>query len=75
MLKTVKINKCRLCSSNRLYEIHKFGNLYVSNFVNKNNIKNGLKAPLTLTYCSKCTLLQLAHFSSSRINVQRFLLV
>ena len=72
MLKTVKINKCRLCSNNRLYEIHKFGNLYVSNFVNKNNIKNGLKAPLTLTYCSKCTLLQLAHSAPQELMYRGF---
>ena len=37
-LKTIKIKKCRLCSSSILKMIHSYGNLYVSNFVPKNKI-------------------------------------
>ena len=44
--KTIKIKKCRLCSHNKLTKVYDFGNHYVSNFVSKNNIKKGIKAPL-----------------------------
>ena len=33
--KTFKIKKCRLCHSPKLKQIHNFGNVFVSNFVNK----------------------------------------
>ena len=72
MLKTIKINKCRLCHSKELYEIHKFGNLYVSNFVNKKNIYNGVRAPLNLIYCMNCKLLQLSHSAPQEIMYRRY---
>ena len=40
--KTIKINKCRLCFNKKLKKIHNFGNHYVSNFVDKKNIKKGI---------------------------------
>ena len=69
---TFKINKCRLCFSNELKKIHSFGNLYVSNFVSKNNINKGIKAPLNLVYCKKCKLLQLEHSAPQEIMYKRF---
>ena len=49
--KTIKIKKCRLCSNKKLKKIYNFGNHYVSNFVKKPFIKEGIKAPLSLVYC------------------------
>ena len=46
--KTTKIKKCRLCKNDKLKQIYNFGNLYVSNFVSKISIHNGVKAPLNL---------------------------
>ena len=37
--KTFKIKKCRLCHNPKLKQIHNFGNVFVSNFVNKKDIK------------------------------------
>ena len=56
-----KVKKCLLCKNKKLKKIFSLGNLFVSNFVKKAKIKKGPKAPLTLMYCSKCTLLQLSH--------------
>ena len=51
-LKTKKIKHCLLCKSKNIKKIFSLGNLYVSNFVKKNNIKKGLKAPLKLLFCN-----------------------
>ena len=55
--RTRKIKKCRLCSNKKFLRIHDFGNHYVSNFVSKNNINKGIRAPLNLIYCNNCKLL------------------
>ena len=70
--KTFKIKKCRLCHNPKLKQIHNFGNVFVSNFVNKKNIKNGVKAPLNLVYCKKCQLLQLEHSAPQEIMYKKF---
>ena len=70
--KTFKIKKCRLCHNPKLKQIHNFGNVFVSNFVNKKNIKKGVKAPLNLVYCKKCQLLQLEHSAPQEIMYKKF---
>ena len=45
-LKNKKVKKCLLCGNNNLRSIFSLGNLYISNFVSKKDIKKGLKAPL-----------------------------
>ena len=70
--KTIKIKKCRLCSYNKLTKVYDFGNHYVSNFVSKNNIKKGIKAPLNLVYCKNCKLLQLEHSAPQEIMYKKF---
>ena len=70
--KTIKIKKCRLCFSKKLKKIHDFGNHYVSNFVDKKHIKQGIKAPLKLVYCKKCKLLQLEHSAPQEIMYKKF---
>ena len=70
--RTIKISKCRLCSHEKLLKIHSFGNLYVSNFVSKKDINNGIKAPLNLVYCKNCKLLQLQHSAPQEIMYKKF---
>ena len=70
--KTKKIKYCLLCKNKKLKSIFSLGNLFVSNFVNKNSINKGVKAPLNLVYCSKCTLLQLSHIAPQELMYKRF---
>tara|TARA_B110000196_G_C21146482_1_gene666887 strand:- start:915 stop:2132 length:1218 start_codon:yes stop_codon:yes gene_type:complete len=70
--KTKKISKCRLCSNKKLINVFNYGNLYVSNFVNKNSIHKGIKAPLNLVFCKKCSLLQLSHSAPQEIMYKKF---
>ena len=70
--KTKKIKHCLLCKSKKLKEIFSLGNLFVSNFVIKNRIKKGIKAPLILLYCKNCTLIQLSHIAPQEIMYKRF---
>ena len=70
--RTIKISKCRLCSHKKLLKIYSFGNLFVSNFVSKKDIYNGVKAPLDLVYCKKCKLLQLRHSAPQEIMYKQF---
>ena len=70
--KTKKIKCCRLCKNKKLIKLHDYGNHYVSNFVEKKNIHNGIKAPLILVYCKKCKLLQLQHSAPQEIMYKKF---
>jgi len=70
--RTRKIKKCRLCSNKKFLRIHDFGNHYVSNFVSKNNINKGIRAPLNLIYCNNCKLLQLEHSAPQEIMYKKF---
>ena len=40
--KTKKINHCLLCKNKNIKEVFSLGNLFVSNFVKKKDIKNGI---------------------------------
>ena len=70
--KTRKIKHCLLCKNKSIKKIFSLGNLFVSNFVNKKNIKNGIKAPLNLLYCKNCSLIQLSHIAPQEIMYRRF---
>jgi len=70
--RTKKITKCRLCHYKKLTQIYNFGNHYVSNFVQKKNIKKGVKAPLNLVYCKNCQLLQLEHSAPQELMYKKF---
>ena len=61
-----------LCKNNNLRIIFSLGNLFISNFVKKNKINKGIRAPLKLMYCSKCTLLQLSHIAPQEIMYKKF---
>ena len=71
-LKTKKIKHCLLCKNNKIKEIFSLGNLFVSNFVKKSDIKKGIKAPLKLFYCNHCSLIQLSHIAPQEIMYKRF---
>jgi hypothetical protein len=71
-MKTKKTKHCLLCKNKNIKEIFSLGNLFVSNFVKKKNIKKGLKAPLNLLYCNKCSLIQLSHIAPQEIMYKRF---
>ena len=70
--RTKKVKKCLLCKNNNLKKIFSLGDLFISNFVKKNKINKGIKAPLTLMYCPKCTLLQLSHIAPQEIMYKKF---
>jgi len=70
--KVKKINHCLLCKNKKIKNIFSLGNLFVSNFVNKKEILKGIKSPLNLKYCNKCTLVQLSHIAPQEIMYKRF---
>ena len=70
--KTKKIKSCLLCKNLKIKKVFSLGNFFVSNFVNKNEINKGIKAPLTLLYCPNCTLLQLSHIAPQELMYKRF---
>ena len=71
-LKTKKVKYCLLCKNKKIKEIFSLGNLFVSNFVKKKDIKKGIKAPLKLFYCNNCSLIQLSHIAPQEIMYKRF---
>jgi len=60
-METITRKTCRLCGSNRLQDVFSLGEQYINDFVPKERINKGLKAPLEVVMCKKCTLLQLRH--------------
>ena len=70
--KIKKVNHCLLCKNRKIKKIFSLGNLYVSNFVKKEQINKGVKSPLTLMYCPNCTLIQLSHISPQEILYKGF---
>jgi NDP-4-keto-2,6-dideoxyhexose 3-C-methyltransferase len=71
-LKNKKIKHCLLCKNKYLKNIFSLGNFFVSNFVGKDKIKKGIKAPLNLLHCKKCSLIQLSHIAPQEIMYKRF---
>ena len=70
--KTKKVKHCLLCKNKKIKEIFSLGNLFVSNFVKKKDIKSGIKVPLKLMYCINCSLIQLSHIAPQEIMYKRF---
>ncbi|MGV8151745.1 MAG: class I SAM-dependent methyltransferase [Candidatus Nanoarchaeia archaeon] len=52
-------DNCRVCNSKNMSELFSLGNLYISNFVEKG--ETGPRAPLDMTFCNNCSLVQLKH--------------
>lgn len=53
-----KINRCRLCGSDKLQYLFSLGEHYVNDFVDEKNIKSGPRCPITLLLCGYCSLVQ-----------------
>ena len=60
-LEVVKHTSCRLCKSKELTEAFSIGNQFINDFVDKEDIGKGRKAPLDLMICNSCSLIQLRH--------------
>lgn len=60
-METTTRSTCRLCGSPDLQEVFSVGNQYINDFVPEDKIGKGIRAPLDLVSCGKCTLLQLKH--------------
>ena len=60
-MKTLTRTTCRLCGSGHLREVFSLGDQYINDFVPFERIGQGLRAPLELVMCGKCSLLQLRH--------------
>jgi SAM-dependent methyltransferase len=58
------ITSCRSCGSKDFIEVLSLGDLYLSDFVEKNLSEKPAKFPLDLLLCSSCTLLQLRETTS-----------
>ena len=71
-IKNKKVKHCLLCKNKKIKKIFSLGNLFVSNFVEKKNIKKGIKAPLNLLYCHRCSLIQLSHIAPQQVMYKRF---
>jgi len=70
--KTKKIKNCLLCKNKNIKEIFSIGNLFVSNFVKKKDVKKGIRAPLNLLHCKNCSLIQLSHIAPQELMYKRF---
>lgn len=60
-METTTRSTCRLCGAAELRDVFSVGNQYINDFVPKDKIGQGLRAPLDLVTCGKCSLLQLRH--------------
>lgn len=70
-MEVVEHRKCRLCGSDDLDFVYSFGDLFVSNFVDEANIRTGVRAPLDLLHCPRCSLFQLRHTAPMEIMYAR----
>lgn len=68
----VEHNKCRLCGAPDMQFLFSVGDQYINDFVPKERIGKGLKAPLDLVMCDKCTLIQLKHTAPQELLYSRF---
>ena len=56
-----EITACRLCGGGELLPLFSLGEQFVSDFVAREDAQSGIKAPLELVLCPRCTLVQLRH--------------
>ncbi len=70
-METITRKTCRLCGSSDLSDIFSIGEQYINDFVPKEMIGKGVKAPLDLIICKKCSLLQLRHTAPQEILYSR----
>lgn len=61
MNQTIRHDTCRLCGSRELEEAFSLGEQYINDFVEKERVTAGNRAPLALVMCKHCSLIQLRH--------------
>lgn len=71
-MEVVRHMKCRLCGSEKIVDVFSLGDQYVNDFVPREKIGKGLKAPLDLVLCRNCSLLQLRHTAPQELLYSRF---
>lgn len=71
-METITRKTCRLCGSGDLEEVFSVGDQYINDFVPLERIGKGLKAPLDLVMCNKCSLLQLRHTAPQELLYSRY---
>ncbi len=71
-MEVIRHTKCRLCGTDNLVDVFSLGEQYINDFVPKDRIGKGIKAPLDLVLCQKCSLLQLRHTAPQELLYSRF---
>jgi len=71
-METVTCLSCRLCGSNSLRDVFSLGEQYINDFVPQEKVGKGLKAPLDMVVCDKCSLLQLRHTAPQELLYSRY---
>ncbi|MCL5004780.1 MAG: class I SAM-dependent methyltransferase [Patescibacteria group bacterium] len=70
------INNCRVCGFEKLTPILSLGDLYVSDFLEENEMNEAEEVPLDLVLCNEndggCGLLQLKHTVSNEVMYRRY---
>ena len=62
---------CRLCGSDQLEDAFSLGEQYINDFVEKDKVTAGTKAPLDLVMCRQCSLIQLRHTAPQELLYSR----
>lgn len=70
-METVTCTNCRLCGSSNLRDVFSLGEQYINDFVPPERVGEGIKAPLELVMCGKCSLLQLRHTAPQELLYSR----
>lgn len=71
-METITRTACRLCGSSSLNGVFSVGEQYINDFVPKERVGKGLKAPLDLVMCGECSLLQLRHTAPQELLYARY---
>lgn len=69
---TITRSTCRLCGAGDLRDVFSIGEQYINDFVPPERVGQGLKAPLDLVLCAKCSLIQLRHTAPQELLYSRF---
>ncbi len=69
---TTRRSTCRLCDAGGLREVFSLGEQYINDFVPPEKVGSGLKAPLDLVLCDRCSLLQLRHTAPQELLYARY---
>lgn len=71
-LKIITRSTCRVCGSDKLSPLFSIGTQYVNNFIDREELKDCIQAPLEMVFCENCTLVQLKHTAPQELLYARF---